>query len=121
MLLRGLLKLVPPFNFSSDDVDEIAATSLLWLPFVVFVLSRLWLARRRIQMMQKCALDIFFGTHLFLWSLAKASADSHQVVNIFCFQHFQQLTSSAVSLLNIHYVCSCQASSFHGAPLTPTH
>jgi hypothetical protein len=121
MLLRALLKLVPPFNFSSDDVDEIAATSLLWLPFVAFVFSRLWLARRRMQMMQKCALDIFFGTHLILWSLAKASADSHHVVYIFCFQHLQQLTQSAVSVLNIYHVCSCQASPFHGTPLTPTH
>jgi hypothetical protein len=69
-----LLKLLPLFEFSSDDVDEIAATSLLWFPFVVFVLSRLWLARRSLLAMQKGAMDIFFSLHLGLWLLAKVDA-----------------------------------------------
>ena len=77
ILLRLLLKLAPPFHYSSDDVDEIAKTSLLWLPFLVFVFSRLWLARRNFQTMQKNAMDTFFATHLTLWVLAKVSSSLH--------------------------------------------
>jgi hypothetical protein len=66
-----------PFNFSSEDVDEIASTSLLWLPFVVFVSSRWWLARRSLLSVQKRTMDIFFGTHLILWCLAKVSTTVH--------------------------------------------
>ena len=73
-MLRPLLKLLPLFEFSSEDVDEVTATSLLWLPCVAFALSRLWLARRSLQAMQKGAMDIFFSIHLGLWLLAKVSA-----------------------------------------------
>jgi hypothetical protein len=94
ILLRPLLKLIPPFQFSSDDVDEIAATSLLWLPCAVFVFSRLWLARRSLQAIQKSAMDIFFATHLVLWFLAKVQS-RHRISNI---GHFQLLHSFLIQL-----------------------
>jgi hypothetical protein len=47
-----------PFNLS-EDVVEITSTSLLWLPFVVFVSSRWWLARRSLLSVQKRTVDIF--------------------------------------------------------------
>lgn len=58
-------------------MDEIASTSLLWLPVAVFVSSRWWLARRSLLSIQKRTMDIFFGTHLILWCLAKVNTTVH--------------------------------------------